>query len=141
MKVKTFEGEFSFLSNFYPCTVVYGGMIFSSSEHAYQAAKTMNLEDRRDIAACPTPGAAKHLGQEIKLRPDWDEVKELVMVEILVTKFIMNTDLKEKLLATGDAELEEGNTWYDVYWGIDLKTGRGLNRLGQILMDVREIIR
>ena len=45
-------------------------------------------------------------------------------------------DLQVKLLATGDAYLEEGNTWGDRIWGtVD---GQGENRLGKILMQVRD---
>ena len=56
-------------------------------------------------------------------------------------KFTRNRDLKEKLLATGDAELIEGNTWHDTYWGYDITKKRGKNKLGKILMVVREDLR
>ena len=47
------------------------------------------------------------------------------------------TSAREKLLDTGNAELQEGNNWGDRYWGVDLKTGYGENRLGRIIMKVR----
>ena len=37
-----------------------------------------------------------------------------------------------------DAELIEGNTWHDTFWGVDLKTGEGENHLGKILMALRK---
>ena len=49
-----------------------------------------------------------------------------------------NEDLKQRLLATGDKRLVEGNTWGDTFWGVDLRSGRGENQLGRILMRVRE---
>ena len=58
------------------------------------------------------------------------------MYEIVLAKFTQNPDLKKKLLATGDEHLEEGNTWGDTIWGtVD---GVGENRLGKILMRVRD---
>ena len=72
------------------------------------------------------------------MRKDWEEVKDELMEEILRSKFAQHTELKEKLLATGDAVLIEGNSWNDRYWGVDIKSGAGKNHLGKILMKVRE---
>lgn len=60
------------------------------------------------------------------------------MEEIVRAKFSENETLKNMLLATGDAELKEGNTWNDTFWGIDQKTGSGENHLGKILMKIRD---
>lgn len=76
------------------------------------------------------PSEAKRLGRRVKLREDWEEVKELVMYEICYHKFSQNPDIRKMLLDTGDAELIEGNTWGD-------KIGVGENRLGKILMRIR----
>ncbi len=59
------------------------------------------------------------------------------MYDIVKCKFSMNDGLKEKLLATGNVILVEGNTWNDTYWGYDLNKKQGLNKLGNILMQVR----
>lgn len=61
------------------------------------------------------------------------------MYEICMAKFTQNEDLKEKLLATGNDILEEGNTWGDKVWGT--VNGVGENKLGKILMKVREELR
>ena len=83
-----------------------------------------------------SPSEAKAAGRKIDLRSDWEEVKDKVMYEIVLAKFTQNPDLKKKLLATGDEHLEEGNTWGDTIWGtVD---GVGENRLGKILMRVRD---
>jgi predicted NAD-dependent protein-ADP-ribosyltransferase YbiA (DUF1768 family) len=70
------------------------------------------------------------------LRPDWREVREEVMEVGLRQKFRQNPELLQKLLDTGDAYLEEGNTWNDRYWGVC--RGVGQNKLGHLLMKLRE---
>ncbi|MGH7133744.1 MAG: NADAR family protein, partial [Phycisphaerales bacterium] len=104
-------------------------------EHAYQAAKTLDPAERRRIAALPTPAEAKAAGRKLQMRADWEAVKFTVMETCVREKFTRHTDLREKLLATGDAELQEGNTWGDRVWGV--YQGKGDNRLGKILMLVR----
>ncbi len=58
---------------------------------------------------------------------------------IRIAKFTQHSDLGEQLLATGDAELIEGNTWNDTEWGIC--NGIGDNKLGKILMRIRKILK
>jgi len=135
-KINSFSGEFSFLSNFYECLITLDGKEYSSTEHAFQAAKTLLEKERSKIRKADTPGKAKRLGKLVKLRKDWESVKVGVMRELVLQKFTRHQDLREKLLATGDAELIEGNTWGDRYWGtVD---GQGKNWLGKILMEVRK---
>lgn len=132
--IDAFEGEHHFLSNFYPCEILYGGITYPSTEHAFQAAKTPDMDDRRKIADCAHPNGAKKLGQKVKLRPDWDTVKDQVMLQLLLIKFadpILMTKLRETL----PHELIEGNHWGDFYWGVC--GGRGLNKLGKLLMRIR----
>lgn len=49
-----------------------------------------------------------------------------------------NPELLRRLLDTGDLTLIEGNHWGDTFWGVDIRTGKGDNHLGMILMQVRE---
>lgn len=133
--IDSFFGPYRFLSNFEPCTVVYEGMTYSCSEAAYQAAKTTDVSLR--IAFTKMNGAqAKYAGQKLTLRPDWNDVKVDVMYEIVKDKFIRNTELRVKLLNTGNLELIEGNYWGDQFWGVC--NGVGENHLGKILMMVRK---
>lgn len=134
MDILEFQKEYRWLSNFWPCFVTYDGLNFSSSEAAYQASKSESAEIRKEFEYLSAKGAKKK-GQAIEIRPDWDEVKDKVMYEICRSKFDQNPELKEKLLATGEAKLVEGNGWGDTYWGIC--NGEGENRLGEILMRIR----
>jgi ribA/ribD-fused uncharacterized protein len=132
--ITSFKGEYRFLSNFYPCAVELDGVLYPTSENAFQAAKT--LGDRTPFLDC-TPGQSKKLGREVTLRHEWDAIKLDVMHKLLLDKFTRHADLRAKLLATGAARLIEGNSWGDVFWGVDDKTGAGQNRLGRLLEQVR----
>jgi ribA/ribD-fused uncharacterized protein len=136
-QIAWFRDEYAFLSNFYSSEIEHEGIVFPTVEHAFQAAKTMDIE-RRKIAATPAPGSAKRLGRRVKLRPDWEQIKVGLMRDLLRNKF-SDPDLAARLLATGSAELIEGNNWNDTFWGVC--RGRGRNMLGQLLMEVREEIR
>lgn len=133
--ITCFKDEFAFLSNFWPCMVEYEGIIFPSSEHAFQAAKTDNLEDRERIAALNSPGKAKRAGKNMKLREGWAGKRVDVMREILRIKF-SDPDLRRLLVATRPHELIEGNNWGDRFWGVS--GGKGENTLGKLLMEVRD---
>ena len=136
--ISEFRGQYYFLSNFYEAPVTWDGLTYPNNEAAFQSAK---LEDRRarEQFVNLDPSSAKRLGRRIQLRPDWEQIKYNVMQEICIAKFTQNKDLRERLLATGDKYLEEGNTWGDTVWGtVD---GKGLNMLGKILMQVRDQLR
>lgn len=74
------------------------------------------------------------------MRPDWEQVKDEIMLELVRSKF-SSVKMKRMLLATGEHELIEGNTWGDSYWGYDLVKNHGQNHLGKILMQVRQELR
>jgi len=139
--IKQFTNEYRFLSNFYPCLIACEHGVYSSVEHAYQAAKTLIPAEREKIRKAPTPAVAKKLGRTVTIRKDWDEIKDQVMKGLVLIKFLLNSDLQKKLLDTGEAFIQEGNYWHDTYWGVDLATGKGCNKLGKILMEVRDYIR
>jgi ribA/ribD-fused uncharacterized protein len=135
-KITQFKGKYAFLSNFHPSPLRYMGLEFPTAEHAYQAAKTLDIKERRAIMKASTPGMAKSMGRKITLRDDWEEKKLKVMRMVVELKFSHNPDLVEKLLETTGAELIEGNWWGDTFWGV--YNGVGENHLGKILMAVRE---
>lgn len=134
-EVKGFFGDFRFLSNFHIANVEYEGIIYPTTEAAFQAAKTFDIDERRKIAAMSEPKLAKRAGKRLKLRPDWESVKYNVMAQVCWEKFSKHSDLKQALLDTDDAYLEETNTWGDKIWGVS--DGIGTNWLGKILMNIR----
>ena len=138
MKIDSFSGEYEFLSNFANSKVEYEGIHYPTVEHAFQAAKTTDDEERKAIYEKNTPGQAKRAGRRVKLRPCWDNMRRTVMYELVLKKFT-DEPLRSKLMGTGGAELIEGNTWGDKFWGVC--DGEGENNLGRILMKVREKLR
>lgn len=147
MMMKTidkFDGEFAFLSNFYESPVSDGFTTFPTVEHYFQAAKAVWVKDYDDIQYAKTPGEAKRIGRRITIRGDWESIKLDVMETALRKKFAI-PELREQLLATGDAELIEGNWWHDNTWG-DCSCDKckgipGQNNLGKLLMKIRADIR
>ena len=138
MKIDSFRGMNYFLSNFYESPVTYEGITYRNNEAAFQAQKTLD-ENKRICFSSMSASDAKRAGRRVSLRPDWESVKYEKMLGIVYAKFAGNAELKAKLLATGDAELEEGNTWGDRTWGT--VNGVGKNWLGKILMEVRDALK
>ena len=141
MVINKFDGEYEFLSNFYECDVTYNGITYTNSEAAFHAQKTLDETERMQFSKL-NPSQSKKIGRKINLRKDWENVKTNIMYEVCFAKFSQNKDLKEKLLNTGDAYLEEGTWWHDNCWGNcycdKCKNIVGENRLGKILMRIRE---
>lgn len=133
--ITSFKGEYAFLSNFYPCPVGLGWNTFQNAEAAFQSCKSADLADTTQFVNM-TGQQAKRVGRKVELRPDWEYIKDNVMECVVSCKFNQNGDLRDKLLATGNRELIEGNTWNDTYWGVC--NGKGQNKLGKILMKVRD---
>ena len=133
-KITSFTAANRFLSNFYPSRVELDGEEYPTVEHAYQAAKTLDIAERMTIAQILTAGAAKHFGKSVTMRPDWEVIKLAVMEDLLRQK-LTNVTLAARLIATGDDELIEGKTWGDTFWGVC--NGVGENHLGKLLMKIR----
>jgi ribA/ribD-fused uncharacterized protein len=135
MAITWFRGQYDFLSNFYENPVTVNGITYRNSEAAFQAQK---CPERANEFSDLTGKEAKKLGRKVNLREDWNEARISVMEEVLKAKFKDET-LKQKLIATGDSMLVEGNNWGDRYWGV--VNGNGKNNLGLLLMKVREDIK
>ena len=134
--ISSFRDEYFFLSNFYPVEIKLDGIVYPNAETAFQAQKTLDVEERRKFSMLKNPVQAKRLGRKVKLRDDWEEVKLDIMTEIVSQKFLQHPHLIEMLLQTGDEELVEGNKWGDRFWGVC--KGKGKNHLGKILMKIRD---
>lgn len=158
------DKEYGEFSNFYKVEILYNGKRYSTSEHAFQAAKfdydgapAINAEYIEVIRNEPSPakifflGRQKKIGgfqwhvklsetiekyKEAKIRPDWDKQKYNIMKEIVRAKVSQHIKLQEHLLRTKDAYLVE-HTSRDRYWG-DGGNGSGQNNLGKILMELRQ---
>lgn len=156
--IDCFDGRYAFLSNFFETKLYYNGEVYLHAEGAFQAAKSLDPQLRKEFALMlKSPGQAKRAGRgkpfksstgetlKLQLRPDWEEVKDSVMYDIVYAKFSQNTELKQALLLTGDAILIEGNYWHDNYWGNcsceRCANRQGRNQLGKILMQVRARLR
>ena len=133
--INEFKGDYAFLNNFYEAPVEYRGRIYSNNEAAFQAQKTFDATLQQQFESLG-PIEARNLGKSIPLRKDWEEVKDQIMYEICFAKFSQHPDLMDHLVYTGNRPLEEGNHWNDRYWGT--VNGVGENKLGQILMKIRE---
>ena len=144
LMIRRFSGEYEFLSNFQFAPVRLDGNFYNHVENAFQAAKTLDPESRKQIRES-TPRKAKQLGQHVKLRPEWESIKVRVMLDLVTQKFTHYDHFYNRLMATDTQELIEGNTWHDNFWGIcscgscpPSKSGPGKNRLGIILMSIRQ---
>lgn len=139
--INSFKKEYFFLSNFYPSTIKYEGLEYANVEAAFQAAKTINPEERIPFARESNPSIVKRMGRAISLREDWEDVKENIMYQLVYEKFSSHPELKNKLLETKNEDLIEGNYWHDNIWGncscTKCITKKGENKLGKILMKVR----
>lgn len=137
--INSFRGKYFFLSNFYPCQVKYDGITYKNSEAAFQAQKVLDKKERQQFADLE-PLDAKKLGKKVSLRGDWEKVKVEIMYSVVKAKFEQNSYLSRQLIDTNDAKLVEGNSYHDIFWGIDMDSGIGENYLGRILMKVREMV-
>lgn len=132
-----FFGEYRFLSNYHLCKCTLDNIDFISSEHAYMYHKSYDHSYRQSIIEAATPKEAKRIGSNVVLRPDWDSFRLTAMLNALQAKF-KNEAEAEMLFATGDAYLEETNSWNDTFWGVC--NGVGHNKLGIMLMNIRDNI-
>lgn len=140
-QITSFRDENRWLSNYHPSGALCFGLVCTCAESAFQAAKTTDILERHRISQL-TGREAKEEGRRLPLRKDWDEIKDVVMFEVLRSKFLMQPLLREKLLATRGAEIIEHNTSHDLYWGkcvcpncINLPFK---NQLGRIIMILRD---
>lgn len=135
--IKGFFGEYRWLSNFHLAEVKDElGIVYPSTEHAYQAAKTEDPEIREQCLDM-TCREVKKWGQTLEIRDGWDDLKYFIMFCLIREKFQNHTELTNKLLKTRWKYLEETNHWGDEFWGVNYKTGKGQNKLGLALQQVR----
>lgn len=133
MDILEFQGPFRWLSNFWPCEVELDGVVFPSVENAYQAAKISPLT--REAFRTISPSEAKHQASQWAPPANWADRRVRLMEGLIEQKFRFGSDLARLLISTDPAQLVEGNTWGDTFWGVC--NGVGENMLGRLLMDQR----
>ncbi len=133
--------EYGPFSNFSKYGVEMDGKWYRTTEHYFQSQKFEDPDYREQIRTAPTAKMAANLGRsrKVPLRGDWEEIKDGVMFDAVLTKFSTHKELRDLLLSTGSEQIIE-NAPGDYYWGCG-KDGSGKNKLGLILMDVRERLR
>ncbi len=139
------EKPYGAFSNLYRRPIVFEGETFATSEHAYQAGKARKPEVREWVLSAPSPALvamAAHGLYYWDITPGWSRTKFDRMRSVLRSKFTQHEDLKELLLATGDARLVESATVdneVNRLWGE--VNGQGRNMLGELLMELRASLR
>lgn len=126
------------LSNFHGSLFFVGALPYTTVEHYYQASKALSFADHERIRKTETPAEAKRMGQKVELRSNWENLKEDFMRVALASKFRAYY-LQSFLLKTENREIIEASPT-DYYWGEGRK-GNGKNRLGVLLMEVRDALR
>lgn len=133
--------SFGCFSNFAPYGFILDDKWWMTSEHYFQAQKFKNTKYEDMIRLVDSPMKAAKIGRkcELPLRKDWEEVKDNVMRKAVYAKFSQNPKIKEILLSTKEELLIE-KTSNDYYWGCGTN-GNGRNMLGNILMEVRGLLK
>lgn len=135
------KGTYGAFSNFSAHSFVIGGKRWPTTEHYFQAQKFAGTEHEEAIRLIDSPMVAARMGRSRQrpLRKDWDAAKDDVMRIALHAKFTQHQDQQTLLLSTGEAQLIE-HTKNDSYWA-DGGDGSGKNRLGILLMELRDQLR
>jgi ribA/ribD-fused uncharacterized protein len=142
--IKGFTGDYRWLSNFWSADILFEGTTFPSTEHAYVYAKLLPEVQSNEAVVkqliAKSAGEVKRFGRSVPIRKNFDDIRVSVMTEITAAKYsAANPELVEKLLSTGNAYIEETNSWGDTFWGVSME-GVGLNNLGKIIMARRDIL-
>lgn len=142
-----YHSEHTYLSNFYRSPIIDNGISYMTAEHQFQAEKCRMAKDTarlNQVITAVTPQEAMRIAGSIQDTPEWKNQRISIMKEIIDRKFDQNSELAEKLLATGDRVLKEATN--DALFGIGAsihsrairdKTYNGQNEMGKILMEKR----
>lgn len=140
-QIRFFLDQYYLFSNYSALPIIYNGVKYPTSEHAYQTNKfSNNIKISTLIKNAQSPSEAKRLSIVYKKeqREDWDNVKLSVMTEIIYEKARQHEEIRRKLLETNDAEIIE-NSMLDYFWGCG-KNDSGQNNMGKLWMKIREEI-
>ena len=138
--INQFKDEYFWLSNFCKCSITIHDFTYPTVENAYHSQKSIDINWKLKCQN-GTPSYIKRESRKLEIDvKEWDKRKVKVMEKCINLKFNQEP-FKSLLLATKDEEIQEGNTWGDEFWGINLKNGKGLNYLGKLIMNERNKLR
>jgi ribA/ribD-fused uncharacterized protein len=147
------QGSYREFSNISNHPVEIDGTKYPSVEHYYQAMKAVEFKDEdtlKKVMKTKTSKAVKALGNKVKDYNEevWKAKQDEVMEKAVRAKFVQHPELREKLVETGDKTIGYADA-RDLYWSIGTSMGldkakspskwRGQNKLGKILMKLREV--
>jgi hypothetical protein len=132
--IKFYEGPYYLLSNFSAHQVLYNGVTYMTSEHAYQVAKFEDPDIRQKIREAPSAYLAREYGQVSEGRTkNFDKVG--TMKEIMRAKLQQHQDVQDMLRRTGTADIEKNHPDCN-FWGTG-PDGTGSNVMGKIWVELR----
>ena len=150
------QKTYSCFSQWYPSVFVVDGVRYNCAEQYMMAEKARVFHDEetwQKILSSSDPEPIKKLGREVRnFVPEiWDRQSAEVVLKGNLHKFGQNKELLDILLGTGKKTLVEASP-YDKIWGIGMTAEeadrhgyphawKGLNKLGFILMEVRDMLR
>lgn len=136
-----YEHDFYVFSNFSSFKLMWKGVDYMTSEHAYHAERFADEKMKEEIRNMRSAHEAYKYAQENKHLQveNWNEIKLSVMKDILREKVKQHAYVNKKLLDSGDRELVE-DSWCDSFWGWGPNKD-GENHLGKLWMEVRNEIR
>ncbi len=149
-----FFGAGDIFDNFHRCKITAHGYNFVSSEQLFMYEKAVffgDMEIAEKIGHSESPAEAKSLGREVKNFDEdaWTNASYDIMKKVVLIKFMQNPELQKIFEATRGRKIAEASP-HDLIWGIgiwdrddrvhDESEWRGQNKLGRVMMEVREIV-
>jgi hypothetical protein len=133
-----YGGQWGCFSNMSSYAVEMEGILFMTSEHAYQYSKFSDADIKEKIKNARSGYEAKMIAVENAdlISLDWNERSLEVMEQILRLKLAQHPHIKDKLIETGDRDIIEASPTDSFWgWGSDKK---GENHHGKIWMKLRK---
>ena len=134
-------GPLGYLANYSNHGFYIDNIYYKTVEHFYQSKKFLDKKLQEKIINVETPKEASNIGRDRnnKLRDNWCNIKQEIMLQGILEKFRQNKDILIKLLNTGNEDIIE-NTVDEYYWGCG-KDRTGENNFGKLLVKARDILK
>ena len=145
-----FSGEYSPLSNLYPCSLIIDDREYKSVEQYYQYHKCMQNgkpEIAKEILQSSSPRNAMYLGKQVKVSDDWCKSKGCELFKTALSVKAKNVKEFSALLLSNKEKMFAEATRHPI-WGIGLpfsdkekeKVAKwsGLNVMGHLIKEIIE---